>query len=123
MTRIIRGVCIILAGICASCVHDPTPEGPAAGGRVKYGDLLDRVVDVGRLPYLGTLETVGRASSYDRSGGNADAGYFIRQHNGWYVIADVAGPGAIVRIWTADALRWKQGRAQAPRVRIYIDGE
>lgn len=97
----------------------PAAEAP----RIDYVSLLNRVVDLSRLSDLSNLETVGRASSYDRTGGNADAGYFIREQDGWFVIAELQGPGAIVRTWTADALRWKQGRQTPPRIRIFIDDQ
>lgn len=69
--------------------------------------------------------TAAQASSYDRAskpGGdmfaNGDAGQFIREEtNGGrheYVMTDLKGPGAVVRIWSANP---------GGTIRMYFDGE
>ncbi|MFZ4506977.1 MAG: DUF2961 domain-containing protein [Fimbriimonas sp.] len=73
--------------------------------------------------------TMAQASSYDRATkpgtetkpewfANGDAGHFVREevNNGRkeYVMADLKGPGAVVRIWSANP---------AGVIRFYIDGE
>lgn len=90
--------------------------------KVSYASLLRRVVDLGRLPDLSNLETVGRASSYD-SAGNTDRGRAIREQDGWFVVAELEGPGAIVRSWTANASKWTPEGDAPPRIRIYVDDE
>lgn len=60
-----------------------------------------------------------QVSSYDRSGGNGDAGHFLngdvgRLPNNRAVLADLKGPGCIYRLWSANA---------AGFIRFYFDGE
>ena len=59
-------------------------------------------------------------SSFDRTGGNEDYGYFLRdgQEPGWKVIADLKGPGYVSRVWFTGA---KDG--QPHRFRFFFDGE
>lgn len=96
---------------------------------VTLSDLLKQMVDLEALsvkPLPG--ERCEQASSYDRASrivdgkkvdwfANADVGHYIRveERNGRreMVMADIRGPGAIVRIWSAN-----------PKgvLRIYIDG-
>ncbi|GBC94476.1 hypothetical protein HRbin16_00258 [bacterium HR16] len=96
---------------------------------VTLSDLLKQMVDLEALslkPLPG--ERCNQASSYDRASrivdgkkvdwfANGDAGQYIRieERNGRreMVMADIPGPGAIVRIWSAN-----------PKgvLRIYIDG-
>ncbi|GIV20380.1 MAG: hypothetical protein KatS3mg023_2131 [Armatimonadota bacterium] len=96
---------------------------------VTLSDLLQQMIDLGALsvkPLPG--EQCQQASSYDRASrivngkkvdwfANGDAGQYIRieERHGRreMVMADIPGPGAIVRIWSAN-----------PKgvLRIYIDG-
>jgi hypothetical protein len=60
-----------------------------------------------------------QVSSYDRSGGNGDAGHFLngnvgRLPNNRALLADLKGPGCIYRIWSANA---------AGFIRFTFDGE
>jgi hypothetical protein len=91
-------------------------------------DLLRRIIDLDRLttpPPAG--ERTGMFSSYDRASqldaagkqigwdANNDWGQFIRhQDDGWDVMAEMTGPGAITRIWSANP----QGA-----IRILLDDE
>lgn len=113
-----RSLCVFLGFIAASSVF----------GQVTSNSILDETVDLSRLtkrpaPYYTTAE----ATSYDRktkTPGNADwfangdAGQFIReeQRDGRKerVMADLKGPGAVVRIWSANP---------AGTLRFYFDGE
>ncbi|HOX03466.1 MAG TPA: DUF2961 domain-containing protein [Candidatus Paceibacterota bacterium] len=57
-----------------------------------------------RLPHFKDSVHVGSVSSYDRTGGNDD-GFsgkfsFVRKDPQGLVLADLAGPGVITRIWT-----------------------
>jgi len=57
-------------------------------------------------------------SSFDRSGGNNDFNNFAGpgKEPGWYVMADIKGPGCIRRFWMT-------GNDLGHPIRIYIDGE
>jgi hypothetical protein len=79
-------------------------------------DLLNRIVDLDRLttpPPVG--EVTGMFSSYDRRSrispqgeylewdANQDRGQYLRRtEDGWDVMAEVEGPGALVRFWSAN---------------------
>lgn len=96
---------------------------------VTLSDLLRQMIDLEALSTSApTSERCVQASSYDRASrivegrkvdwfANGDAGQYIRvdERNGRkeMVMADIQGPGAIVRIWSAN-----------PKgvLRIYIDG-
>jgi hypothetical protein len=60
-----------------------------------------------------------QVSSYDRSGGNGDAGHFLngdtgRLPNDTALLADLKGPGCVYRLWSANA---------AGYIRFFFDGE
>ena len=59
---------------------------------------------------------LAQQSSYDRSGGNGDCGQYLRHEGTAHVMAEMTGPGAIVRLWSANA-DVGQGR-----LKIYLDG-
>ncbi len=95
---------------------------------VSVDTLLPEMNDLHRLykPPVPTY-TCSQASSYDRRSkspgnsdwfANGDAGHFVRQeqvaNRVEYVLADLKGPGAVVRIWSANP---------AGVVRFYFDGE
>lgn len=114
---------MLLAGLGAAL--------PAAGqaGRVTVESLLREMVDMERLA---TVPDPGlecdQQSSYDRASvspdqpdtwfANGDAGRFIREeeHRGRkeFVMAEMDGPGAIVRLWSANP-------DGGGNIRIYID--
>ena len=96
---------------------------------VTLAGLIEQMVDMQRLAvWAGSNEAVSRQfSSYDRAStspdkegwfANGDAGKFIRkeQHGKRteHVMADMSGPGAIVRIWSANP----EGGGT---IRIYLD--
>jgi len=101
----------------------------AQEGRVTVEQLLREMVDMERLATVPDpgLES-DQQSSYDRASvspedqeawfANGDAGRFIREedHNGRqeYVMAEMDGPGAIVRLWSANP-------DGGGNIRIYID--
>ncbi|MBX7135575.1 MAG: DUF2961 domain-containing protein [Fimbriimonadaceae bacterium] len=95
--------------------------------QVSVETLLPQMVDLGRLarrpsPHFLTAQ----ASSYDRASknpqtdwfANADWGKYIgveqREGRREYVMADLRGPGAVVRIWSANPVG---------TLRFYFDGE
>jgi len=112
----------VLAAAPAGAQNQP------AGQRITIADLLREMVDMQRLA---TVPNPGlecdQQSSYDRGSvspdkegwfANGDAGQFIRQedHQGHteYVMAEMTGPGAIVRLWSANP-------DGGGNIRIYID--
>ncbi len=96
--------------------------------RLSYVELVKRLTD---LEYLATLPIPGeqcaqwssydRKSRYDETSGkyvgweaNGDGGGIIRKEGDQFVVAEMAGPGCLWRIWSADP---REGH-----VRIYLDG-
>lgn len=90
---------------------------------LKFTDMLWRIVDLTRLPLIEDGVRCAQFSSYDRAskspdepgwGANRDWGNYVRiEPNGEAVMAEIEGPGCIVRIWSANP----QGK-----IRFYIDG-
>jgi parallel beta-helix repeat protein len=89
---------------------------------VSVESLLAEMGDLDRLarpPAPGV--TVRQFSSYDRASkspnenwfANGDAGHYLRVEKGWHVMAEIEGPGAVVRIWSANP---------AGTLRVWIDG-
>jgi len=113
-----RGAIVLVGLVLAS----------SAVAQVTSNSILDETVELNRLtkrpnPYYTTAES----TSYDRASkkpgtpewfANGDAGNFIREedHDGRKerVLADLTGPGAVVRFWSANP---------AGIVRFYFDGE
>ncbi len=59
----------------------------------------------------------GIITSYDRSGGNDDFNWFLRDGPaGWKVIADLSGPGYLTRFWSTTS------KIEGRRLRFYFDG-
>lgn len=99
---------------------------PASAAPRPYVDFLRDVVDLDRLAVLPPDGvTCKQFSSYDRAskigddgklidwGANGDCGKFLRQDPEGAVLAEMDGPGAIVRIWSANP---------AGTLKVYIDG-
>ena len=84
---------------------------------LSYSDLVTWLTDFERLALLPVSgERTGLASSYDRAsqydavhdrylawGANRDADGIVRHEEDGDVLADLKGPGALVRIWSANA--------------------
>jgi len=98
------------------------------GPAITTKTLLEQMTDRGRIATLATPHyRTEQASSYDRASltpgndawfANADYGKFLRsetiQGRSEMVMADLKGPGAVVRIWSANPLG---------TIRFYFDGE
>jgi hypothetical protein len=111
---------VLLAALTAS-------QGLAAEPRrVTTAGLLEEMTDLaGMAEWPQPAYTCRQFSSYDRKSkspaeewfANADAGHFLRveERDGRkeHVMMDAAGPGAIVRIWSANP---------AGTIRLYLDG-
>ncbi len=98
--------------------------------QVSYEDVVNRMVDLKSLSQAApTGEACGESTSYEKLSryneetgvyenwdANADNGHDTpRTEDGGYLAADLTGPGALVRIWSAEP---RQGH-----IKIYIDGE
>ncbi|HVL40471.1 MAG TPA: hypothetical protein VM328_13860, partial [Fimbriimonadaceae bacterium] len=94
---------------------------------VSIQSLLPQMLDLDRLMIAPNPRyKTEQASSYDRASksptedwfANGDAGKFLRterrEGRAEYVMADLRGPGAVVRIWSANP---------AGVIRFYFDGE
>lgn len=125
------------AGRCAACVFAVAAlaalAAPTVRAEITTGTLLAEMTDLDALTrFPDPPFTCRQFSSYDRKStapnqpepplegwfANADANQYLRveQNNGRteYVLMDVAGPGAIVRIWSANP---------KGTLRFYFDGE
>jgi hypothetical protein len=113
----------------------PGPEPPAAAGEISVLALFREMVDLEQLARLPAARFVaGQAASTDRRSRRRDdaEGWFANDDfvtdtepnlvrveaapdgGKRYVLLDVAGPGAIVRIWSANP---------AGTIRVYLDGQ
>ena len=104
-------VLIMSAGfVLSGC--SPRPAGEAVTFRQLVGQLAD-------LQSLARLDVPGTAllSSYDPAGGNDDYNHPLRQDPaGWWVLADLKGPGYVSRFWFT-------GGEEAHKIRLYFDNE
>lgn len=84
---------------------------------ISWQHCLEELTDLGRLPVLDPVNLT-MITSFDRRGGNNDFNNFIGQGSepGWFVMADLQGPGCIRRFWMT-------GTDPGHPIRIYIDGE
>jgi hypothetical protein len=97
-------------------------EGPPARD---VGDFLRRLRTVDHLPELEDSHTA-LASTWDRSGGNADGTDYKRVEGTTNVLLDVDGPGCIQRLFTGGS---EPGRADLPgylrvdgtRLQVFLD--
>jgi hypothetical protein len=129
-------VSFLLAGCAEQAMVGPTAVGPGqSAGFALFGPkpittagLLDDLTSLRRLAELSNPAYVTKQfSSYDRASktsadykgwfANGDWGQYIRVEEKpdrrEYVMMDAEGPGAVVRIWSANP---------KGRIRIYIDG-
>jgi hypothetical protein len=98
---------VILCVLCVSAVSSP------ARGDVGADTLLNRLTDFSSMPRFRDY-TAHQFSSYERNGGNGDAQHFLRMEGTDGVMAEMDGPGAIVRLWSANA-------DSAGKLKIYLD--
>jgi hypothetical protein len=102
---LVTAVAIIVAGVSA-----------AADREVGWTEFLQNNGFSGNLSDLSTLRShrVYQVSSFDRTGGNADGSFHLEKTEEGLLLAELDGPGAILRIWSPD-----------PKgvLRFYIDGE
>ncbi len=108
----LRKAVIVISAFCVSTFTAPL----RAQEKPLYG--LQYLAQFNQLPVLKNA-VCKQVSSYDRSGGNGDAGHFLngdtgRLPNNRALLADLTGPGCIYRIWSANATGF---------IRFYFDGE
>jgi len=77
-------------------------------------DSLGRLVDLGQLPVPAPGVHCRQFASTDPSGAGEDHGHYLQKRGDAYVLAEMPGPGVIVRLWSANA---------AGRLRVFLDGE
>lgn len=119
----------LVLGLLATCTDQETRTCPGEPGVVTLADLLDQMIDPEHMTRLPSPWQCSRQfSSYNRASVTPDdkAGWFanddrgeylrIERHAGRkeYVMADISGPGAIVRLWSANP---------GGTLRVYIDGD
>ena len=120
----------IFAGLvlCKPVSAQPISPTATAPRQFSYIDLVQRLTDLDHLAILpdpgektAQWSSYDRASRYDPKSGkyirwnaNGDGNGYIGKENDKLVLAEMAGPGCIWRIWSAMP---KQGH-----VRIYLDG-
>lgn len=80
-----------------------------------YG--LDAMTQFDRLPYLKTDTMAVGQSSFDRSGGNADAGNFLYVDGTNKVLLDIQGPGTVYRLWFTGF------DTSVDYIQVFFDGE
>src|SRR5438067_7719688 len=98
---------LALGVLCVSAVSSP------ARADVGADTLLNRLADFSSMPRFRDY-TAHQFSSYERNGGNGDAQHFLRMEGTDGVMAEMDGPGAIVRLWSANA-------DSAGNLKIYLD--
>jgi len=77
-------------------------------------DSIARLCDVAGLPLLWPGVTCRQFASTDPTGRGEDHGHFLRLEGNNAVLAEMQGPGVVVRLWSANA----QGR-----IRVFLDGD
>ena len=78
---------------------------------------LNAMAQFDRLPYLKLDTMAAGQSSFDRSGGNADAGNFLYVDGTNKVLLDLQGPGTVYRMWFTGF------DPAADYIQVYFDGE
>ncbi|UCH35158.1 MAG: DUF2961 domain-containing protein [Armatimonadota bacterium] len=128
MRRMVLEVVMVMAAVLWLVVGPGSAQAAPADGRVTIEALLREMIDMERLataPQPGM--ECDQQSSYDRASvspeqdgwfANGDAGKFIRQEQRdgrtEFVMAEIDGPGAIVRLWSANP-------DGGGTIRIYVD--
>ena len=97
--------------VVLACLCGVLAQAQSAPGVMDVSALLRQESDLSQLPTLHTWASFLQ-SSYDRTGGNGDSGNFLSGDGKDGVMADMDGPGAVVRIWSANP---------SGEVKIFID--
>jgi Protein of unknown function (DUF2961) len=111
-----------LALVVLPCGMMPAVE--PAGEPVSVASLLREASDFTRLPRHRDW-SVRLDSSYDRSGGNKGQQQFLAMDGDTALLADLHGPGAVVRFWTTSVIAagGHLSSFQSGILRIWIDDQ
>lgn len=114
----------LLAAACMVWAIASMPAVEPADEAVSMASLLREASDVTRLP-LHRRWTVRLDSSYDRTGGNQDQQQFLAVDGDTALLADLDGPGAVVRFWTTSVIAagGHLSSFQPGVLRIWIDDQ
>ena len=99
----------LAAALLLLCSGSAQADSPAP---VSIASLVKEETEVGRLPLLHDWVS-NLQSSYDRTGGNDDSSHFLSGDGKEGVMAEMDGPGAVVRIWSANP---------GGQIKIFVDG-
>ena len=108
--RPLLALCVVIVFATGTAIAAPVHD---------FASFVRDLIDLDKLPLLEDGVTCREWTSFDRNeyknpGANGDAGQYIRvEPNGEAVMAEINGPGCIVRIWSANP----QGK-----IRFYFDG-
>jgi hypothetical protein len=111
-----------LAGIIAGLAAISATADIAPDETVSTASLLREESDFSRLP-LHRNWSAHLDSSCDKTGGNNDCQQFISKDGDTALLADLKGPGAIVRIWSTAVAKAGNGLSSVPTgiLKIYLD--
>jgi hypothetical protein len=118
MRRLFVVLAIALASHSTARADDTLPEQP-----VSVATLLKQATDFSTLPMHRNWRT-NLTSSCDPTGGNADDQQFVSLQGDHAVLADLKGPGAIVRFWSTAVYKNAAGNLTADPsgwLKIFID--
>jgi hypothetical protein len=116
--RLSLAALVLFAASLTLRADDTLPEQP-----VSVATLLKQATDFTTLP-LHRNWRVNLASSHDPTGGNADAQQFLSLQGDHAVLADLKGPGAIVRFWSTAVYKNAAGNLTSEPsgwLKIFID--
>jgi hypothetical protein len=110
----LRSIIIASCGTGFLILISCSPPEKKEDTRLPWIDLVEELIDVERAARM-DVPGAAMVSSYDRTGGNDDYNNPIRNgKDGWWVLADLEGPGYVSRLWTTGG--WDL------RFRWHIDG-
>ena len=106
---------LVFVALAAICLCGCSPGKKSAEG-VTFQQLVNCLADPQNLARLDLPET-SLLCSFDPTGGNSDYNNPLRQGPaGWWVIADLKGPGYVSRFWFT-------GGDSDHKIRLYFDNE
>ena len=100
--------------LAVAAIHFAANHAEAAAGE-PYG--LNAMGQFERLPYLKLDTMAAGQSSFDRTGGNADAGNFLYSDGTNKVLLDLKGAGTVYRMWFTGF------DPAVDYIQVYFDGE
>jgi len=103
----------VVAGLLHAEVGPPARGAPPQNGPIPPDSVL-RLVDWAGLADLEPGVTCRQFSSSDPAGRGDDHGHFLALEGRRALLAEMDGPGAITRLWSANA---------AGRLQVFLDGE